>query len=81
MIKRYNLPKSHNCNHFEIIDYIGCFPNCPTQLTGLTQSMADSEGAGQLLYSYFIKSSTMTVEYCRDFCLTLNFSYAGLDGG
>ncbi len=43
--------------------------------------MADSEGAGLLQHNYFIISSTMTVEYCRDFCLTLNFSYAGLDGG
>ena len=43
--------------------------------------MADSEGAGQLHNNYMIISLTMTVEYCRDFCLTLNFSYAGLDGG
>jgi hypothetical protein len=43
--------------------------------------MADSEGAGQLQYNYMIISSTMTVEYCRDFCLTLNFSYAAIDTG
>ena len=44
--------------------------------------MADSEGAGQLQYNYMIISSTMmTVEYCRDFCLTLNFSYAAIDSG
>ena len=43
--------------------------------------MADSKGAGQLQFTYMISSSTMTVEYCRDFCLTLNFTYAAIDSG
>ncbi len=72
---------------FAIKGYVGCFNNCNSpgplrQLTGLTQAMATSQGAGALDMTYFILSNTMmTVEYCQDFCYALNFMYAGLDTG
>ena len=64
-------------------DYVGCFDDYDNlrQLSELTQSMASSLSAGALEFVYFIKSTSMTISYCRNFCFNLQFIYSGINAG
>ena len=62
---------------------MGCFDDCTTrQLTGLTQALLTSQGAGTIAFTYYAQGTpSMTVNYCESVCKTGNFKYAGINYG